>query len=309
MLVRPVREPIHFLQGAEEVGLLNDQRVEGLRLAAAERVRVDRAGGGERQLDQLHLLIAHDRAGRLQVAWMNAAGDEDAARGPLAVRANRHQHGLGQPGGAVVDRGVRDVEPGQRGHHRLVLVDGLERPLARLRLVGRVGGEELAPRDEVPDRGRDVVVVASAPGEAEHVVVARRPRGQVGHHVHLARARGHPGERRRAQTRRNLVEQRLDAVHPDRLEHRRDVGFRVRDEGHGVILLARCARGAAGRRAVTTTTRRCSFRPADASCQPVGPVRSRAARAGLSGPLPRRPPRRRPRPAGRLRRWPSPGAA
>ena len=47
---------------------------------------------------------------------------------------------------AVVVRGRDDVQAGQLGEQRLVLVDRLERALADLRLVRRVGGVELAAR-------------------------------------------------------------------------------------------------------------------------------------------------------------------
>ena len=82
------------------------------------------------------------------------------------------KHGFGEAGAAVVDRRVRHVHAGQRGHHRLEFVDQLQRALARLGLVRRVRGEEFAALRDVPDRGRNVVVVAAGAEETDVDAVA-----------------------------------------------------------------------------------------------------------------------------------------
>ena len=48
-------------------------------------------------------------------------------------------------------------------HLRLELEQHLQRALRDFRLIGRVGGEELAALDQVIDRGRHVVPIGPAP--------------------------------------------------------------------------------------------------------------------------------------------------
>ena len=62
---------------------------------------------------------------------------------------------------------------GQRGDHRLVFVDELQRALAGLGLVRRVGAVELAARHDRPDRRRDVVLVGAGADEIERQAVLR----------------------------------------------------------------------------------------------------------------------------------------
>ena len=69
--------------------------------------------------------------------------------------AQRHHHRLVHGRAAVVERGVGDLHVGQPADGGLVLVDRLERALRELGLVRRVGGVELAPRDDRVDRRRE----------------------------------------------------------------------------------------------------------------------------------------------------------
>ena len=78
-----------------------------------------------------------------------------------------HEAGVGGDRGAVVAGRVRHLHPGQLADHGLVLEDGLQYSLAQLRLVGRVGGQELRPRDDCLDDRRHVVVVNPGPEEGE----------------------------------------------------------------------------------------------------------------------------------------------
>ena len=91
--------------------------------------------------------------------------------------ADGHEDGLGDGGAALVERGVGDLHAGELADERLELEERLQAALARLRLVGRVGGVELAPpRDRVHDGG-DEVVIRPAAEEAYGVcrrAVARR---------------------------------------------------------------------------------------------------------------------------------------
>jgi len=77
------------------------------------------------------------------------------------------------------------------GDLRLELEEGLQRPLRRLRLVGRVGGEEFAAAgDGVAGRGHDAVVDAAAQ-EGDEVGLGHVLRGEIAHeaaHFLLAQA-------------------------------------------------------------------------------------------------------------------------
>ena len=77
--------------------------------------------------------------------------------------AHGHHDGFGGAGGAVVHGGVGDLHAGELADHGLELEDGLQGALGDLRLIGRVGGEPLAARDErIDDHGAVVVVGAGA---------------------------------------------------------------------------------------------------------------------------------------------------
>ena len=89
-----------------------------------------------------------------------------------------HEHGLGHRRAAVVKAGVGDLHAGELGDQRLVLECGLERSLAGLGLVGRVGRVELAARGQVVDHGGDEVIVAAAAQEADALVGPLVPREQ-----------------------------------------------------------------------------------------------------------------------------------
>ena len=77
---------------------------------------------------------------------------------------------FGGAGRAVVHRGVGDVHAGELADHRLKLEDGLQCSLRDLRLIGRVGGEPFAARDQRVDDDGAVVRVGSGAEEA-HVAL------------------------------------------------------------------------------------------------------------------------------------------
>ena len=72
------------------------------------------------QLDQLDLLVRYDGARDLAIGRMHRGGNQHPARG--LVQPHRHQDGLGQRRGAVVEAGVGCIQSGQRRDHGLVLV-------------------------------------------------------------------------------------------------------------------------------------------------------------------------------------------
>ncbi len=82
----------------------------------------------------------------------------------------RHEHALGDGAAAFVEAGVGHIQAGQLADQRLVLEERLQAPLARLGLVGRVGGVEFAARRDGIDHGRDEVIVAAAAEEADRAV-------------------------------------------------------------------------------------------------------------------------------------------
>ena len=104
----------------------------------------------------------------LAVFGMDGFGDQDSA----AV-GNAHSHGyrFGGAGRAVVHGGVGDLHAGELADHRLELEDGLQGTLRNLRLVGSVGGEELAPLHQRIDNDRPVVAISAG---AEKTGVAGR---------------------------------------------------------------------------------------------------------------------------------------
>jgi len=107
---------------------------------------------------------------------MEAAGQHRL----LAPRdAVGHQHRFGRAAGAVIHRGVGDIHAGDHRHLGLELEEILQRALADLRLVGRVGGQELAALDQAVDRGRHVMAIGAGAEEARHRSSRDIARGQT----------------------------------------------------------------------------------------------------------------------------------
>ena len=134
--------------------------------------------------------------GRGPVVRVDAARDEDAL---AAGRPAGHQRGLGRGRRAVVVRRGDDVEVDQLGQQRLVLVDALERALADLGLVRRVGRVPLAAEQELVDRRRAPVAIDARPEERGEVgpVAAGQP-GQPGGQLELGLGLGQVERARRA---------------------------------------------------------------------------------------------------------------
>ena len=137
-------------------------------------------------------------------------------------RVLRDVAGVGRDGEAVVAGRVRHVHPGQLADRRLVLEDRLQHALAHLRLVRRVGGQELAAlQDRVDDR-RHVVVVDAGAEERELDARVRVLRGElleVPDQLELGQ-RGRDVELAvEAHALRDLLEQVVDRRDADRGEH------------------------------------------------------------------------------------------
>ena len=120
----------------------------------------------QRNLVGHEICAAEIRAQRLAVMRMDTAADQHtlAARG-----AAGHQSPFGRGCRPVVVRSRDHVHARQLAHHRLVLVDRLERPLADLGLVWRVRGVELASEEELVHDCRNEMAIGSRAEEAHQI--------------------------------------------------------------------------------------------------------------------------------------------
>jgi hypothetical protein len=120
----------------------------------------------QRNLVGHEICAAEVRAQRLAVMRMDTAADQHtlAARG-----AAGHQRPFGRGRRPVVVRRGDDVHARQLAQQRLVLVDRLERALADLGLVRRVGGVELAAQEELVHDCRNEMAIGSGAEEAHQI--------------------------------------------------------------------------------------------------------------------------------------------
>jgi hypothetical protein len=224
-----VGQRIDVFQHAKEIRLRHGER----RHAGPVHTLQHGAAGVtiETRLDHLDALTGDDALHRGPVRRVQRARQQHAPAG-RAVGAHRHQHRFGQRRGAVVQRCVGDIERRKAGDHALELVQHLQRALARLGLVGRVGGVELAAGDDLPHGGRNVVLIGTGAQKAGRVAITRRAFGEQRRHFPFRQAVRHAGVTFDAQLRRNLVEQLAHLGHADRAQHGGHLVRRVRDERH-----------------------------------------------------------------------------
>ncbi len=225
----------HRLKEPEEVRLRRDDpgdRPVRIGQHPLEGGQVRGAGGvtlGD-EWDLIELETAAEiRLGRLPVVRMDAARDEDA----FALRgAAGHQGGFGGGRRAVVMRGRDDVKVDQLGQERLVFVDALERPLADLGLIGRVGRVPLAAEEQLVDGGRTPVAVHARAKEGRQVrPIARGETGQPGRELELGFRVGQV-EGRCAKRGWDVFEQLVDRGEAECSEHVRPVTRRMRTVWH-----------------------------------------------------------------------------
>ncbi len=180
----------NVLDGAEEVGRL-DEYAGGLGGdGGIEGGEIDASVGGEGHLGEGKALVLGVGGDDLAILGVDAAGEDG---GVASGDAHGHHDGFGRAGGAVIHGGVGDLHAGQLADHGLEFKDGLQGALRDLRLIGRVGGEPLAARDERVDDQRAVVVVGSG---AEHDVIAGGVLGGAGAEPVHDFALGHLGRNR-----------------------------------------------------------------------------------------------------------------
>ena len=174
---------------AEEVGVLDHHSRDTAVERGGDRRPVGRFPDGRRQFGEPQAEVAGVAADHQAVDRVDAAGHDDCVA-PGGVHGGEDR--LGQRRAAVVHRGVGGIEAGEAADHRLELEDRLQGALRHLGLVGSVGREELAARDEAVDRRRDGVVVEAGAEEARQVMgVAVRERMQVVVDLLLGEAVGH----------------------------------------------------------------------------------------------------------------------
>ena len=142
------------------------------------------------QINQVRDTVLEAHFHQLQIVVRREVGLEHLAI--HGVEAPAHQHGaalLGHAhghqrrfhtgGAAIVEAGIGHLEARQVADERLVLKDVLERALADLGLVGRVGREPFLAADErVDGRGHEVIV---GPGPEELGAEAGVPVGEAHH--------------------------------------------------------------------------------------------------------------------------------
>ena len=214
---------------AEQVRILDDD-AGGLLVDARRQVLA--AGGHGRAGLQREALEARERRRGVAVMRVEIAGDHRLRAPGDAVR---HRHGLGRGRGAVIHGGVGHLHAGQQADLGLELEQVLQRALGDFRLVGRVGGEELAALDQVVHGRRDVVAVAAGP--AEEGACARRPvpRGKPREppldleFAGMVRQVHRPGQQRALG---HVREQSLHRRRADRPEHLAAVGVGDRQVAH-----------------------------------------------------------------------------
>ena len=163
---------------------------------------------------------------------MGVDGVEHRDAGALGNAAG-HERGFREAARTVVHPCVGDLHAEQLGGEGLELERALQRSLRHLRLVGRVGSEELAAGDEGRDDSGAEVVVHARAEEARvlaRVKVSLRQRRHLGAQLHLRDRRGER-EAGMAELLRDVAEQGFDGRRADLSEHRGAVVVGVGDEG------------------------------------------------------------------------------
>ncbi len=127
---------------------------------------------------------------------------------------------------------------GQHRHLGLELEQVLQRALGDLRLIGRVGGEELRALDQVIDARRHVMLVGAGADEERHRSGRRVLRSELAQHpldLHLALGCGQLDEALEPLVLRNIGEQRIDVGDADLGQHGAAVGVGERQVAHQLL--------------------------------------------------------------------------
>ncbi len=201
---------------SEEVGILHDHAGglgidEAAEVLAAIRIR---PRFGERDAEE-----AGAGFGDIAVMGMQPARQHRLA--PLGDAAGHH-HRLGARRRPVVHRGVGDLAAGEQRDLGLELEQVLQGALRHFRLIGGVGGQELAALDQVIDGGGNEVAVDAGAEEGRHPggrQVAAGHGGQTALHLHLAGMRRQVDRPVEAGRRRHVAIQVVDRRCADGRQH------------------------------------------------------------------------------------------
>ena len=237
LFVRNFRQRFHFLQAAEEVRMLH-QHASGL--LVDRRFDVSRSHVAVLRRDGLDFgfRVRQVRLQGLPKLGMDAFGHDHPAGAFADVQG--HQHRFDRRAAAVVHAGVRVVHAGQFGDQRLILEHRLQRALAGLGLIRRVGGVKFAPRrNRINHRGNEMVVASAAQKQGTQAAETFLP-GQfddMGRQFHFAE------RRRKAQI---AVQPHIGGHHrkqsssdaaPMVAEHFTLIVNRVGKVGHGIFMI------------------------------------------------------------------------
>ena len=161
-LVSDGRQSFHIFNDAQEVWLLYYKRPHSVQHRSGRHRRSARSRV-ERQVVHREPRPGGVSAHYVQGFGVKTGGQKD----PFAPGLPQGQERRLRCGRRPVPHGcVGHVQAGQLAYGRLEFEDVLERALAHLGLVGRVGGGELGAPDHRPHRSRDVVLVATRSQEA-----------------------------------------------------------------------------------------------------------------------------------------------
>ncbi len=131
--------------------------------AAFKRRQVEAAVLADSQLSTAACPGVARRCASLRGIRDARSGDHDSV---ASGDADGHHHRFGSAGRAVVHGSVGDIHAGQLADHGLEFEDGLQRSLRDLRLVRRVGGEELAALDQRINDDRAVMAIGAGAQKA-----------------------------------------------------------------------------------------------------------------------------------------------
>ena len=145
----------------EDIRLLDDHACRFIVHQGFQRRRPVRLAPGRRRPVARHFQTRETRQSLHRLGIMRMQPPRQHRPGAPRAAA-RHQHRLGAGARAVVHRGVGDLHPRNQRDLGLELEQRLQRPLRDLRLIGGVGGQELAALDQRVHRRRNMMAIGPA---------------------------------------------------------------------------------------------------------------------------------------------------
>ena len=153
----------------------------------------------------------------------------------------RHQNRLAAARRTVIHGGVRHIHTGDHRHHGLELEKILQRTLRDLRLIRRVGGQELRALDQMIDRSRNMMTIGARPGEEGYgtggnILPCHAAENAL--HLQFAFPARQIDKPLAARAIRHVAEQVVDTFHANHAEHFSPVGFGQRQISHIPVVLS-----------------------------------------------------------------------